>query len=682
MLSLSLAQHRAAGLNIAGMFIIHQGLGMSRLARIAAAIFIALPFFFAPAFAAPDDDFLAARDAFNARNSIRLDQSARKLQGHPLAPFAQYWQLSLNLDAAKPEEVKVFLDSYADVYVSDRLRVDWLKVLGKQKQWAAFQAELPRLVNEDTEITCYQLQARLALQATDSAEPPLREKLPLTEAKRIWFSGTDLASSCNPLFEQLAEEELLSVDDVFARLRLALEAGNVSVARYVTQYLPAKYQSGVKPLESIADNPARFLEKRSFDLSTRGGREMVFFAVHRIARTDPAQAIHRWTTISAQFSADEQAYVAGQIAVHLARRHESNALAWFAYAKEAPLSDFQLGWKARAAMRAQDWNTLLSATAWMSETEKRRPEWRFWHARALKSLGRPVAADEQFAILSREHHFYGQLASEELGALIGPPALTYKPTEEEIKAIAANPALQRAIIFYRLSLRLEGVREWTWAIRKFDDKQLLAAAEWARRNDLYDRAINTADRTQQLHDFSLRFPAPHLETMQGYTKSLNLDDAWVYGLVRQESRFIQVAKSSVGASGMMQLMPATAKWVAQKLGMKSFSLGVVNQLDTNFALGTYYLKHVQDTLSGSPVLATAAYNAGPGRAKRWQEMRPMEAAAYIESIPFNETRDYVKKVMSNSAYYAAQFGNPLTSLKKRLGIIPGKSKEELPSDEP
>lgn len=653
---------------------IYQGLGKLRISLFTAGLFISLQFIFSPAFAAPDDDFLAARDAYTVRNNLRLEQYARKLSGHALAPFAQYWQLSLSLDTSKPEDVKAFLDSNADVYVSDRLRAEWLKILGKQKQWASFQAELPLLVNEDPDVNCYQLQARLAAVPTD--------KTPLAEAKRLWFSGSDLPSSCNPLFEQLADEELLSVEEVFARLRLALEAGNVSVARYVVQYLPSKYQSSVKPLESVADQPARFLEKRDYDLTARGGREMAMFAIHRIARTDPEQAIHRWQSIKAPFNAEEQAYVAGQIALHLARRHEPNALVWFAYAKEAPLSDLQLGWKARAAMRAQDWTALLSAIAWMSETEKRRPEWRYWYARALKSLGRGGAADEQFAVLAREHHFYGQLAAEELGALIGPTLMTYKASEEEIKSIASNPTLQRALHLYRLNLRLEGIREWTWAIRKFDDKQLLAAAELARRNDLYDRAINTADRTQQLHDFSLRFPAPHRETMQNFTKTLNLDDAWVYGLVRQESRFVQAAKSSVGASGMMQLMPATAKWVAKKLGMKSFSVGVVNKLDTNFALGTYYLKHVQDSLSGSPVLATAAYNAGPGRARRWQEMQPMEAAAYVESIPFTETRDYVKKVMSNSAYYAARFGDPVTSLKKRLGIIPGRSKEALASDEP
>jgi soluble lytic murein transglycosylase len=160
--------------------------------------------------------------------------------------------------------------------------------------------------------------------------------------------------------------------------------------------------------------------------------------------------------------------------------------------------------------------------------------------------------------------------------------------------------------------------------------------------------------------------------MQTYTRQVDLDDAWVYGLIRQESRFQQLAKSSVGASGLMQLMPATAKWVAKKLGLKSFSHGLVNELDTNIALGTYYLKHVYDSLDGSPVLATAAYNAGPGRARRWQDVRPMEGMVYIESIPFNETRDYVKKVLSNASYYASRFGEKLTSLRQRVGTIAGK----------
>ena len=654
---------------------IYQHLTQHVIAQFFCLGLITLQLVFSPARAAPDDDFLAARDAFNARNSARLEQLSPKLQGHLLAPFVQYWQLSLNIENATPEQIMGFIARNDDVYISDRLRQEWLKALGRQKRWDLFQAYYPKLVGEDNEITCYQWQARLENLPADTS--------PLTEAKQLWFSATDLAASCNVIFERLVTEKQLSVDDVFVRLRMALEAGNISVARYITQYLPGPHQASLKALESVAENPARFLAQNKPDVAQRGARELALFAVHRIARTDPENAISHWEPIKARFSTEDQAYVSGQIAYQLARRHAPSALTWYSLAKGAQLSNLQLAWQARAAMRAQNWPSLQAAIDAMTEAEQRLTEWRYWKARGLKATGKPVAANEILVQLARETNFYAQLATEELGPLIGPVKATYKPTETEVSAMAALPTFQRSIALYRLNLRLDGTREWVWGIRNFDDKQLLAAAELARRNDLIDRSINTADRTQQLHDFALRYPSPHFDLMQTFTKPLNLDEAWVYGLVRQESRFISNARSTVGASGMMQLMPATARWVAKKIGMTGFSAGVVNQLETNFALGTYYLKHVQDTLSGSAVLATAAYNAGPGRARRWQDANTMDAAAYIESIPFNETRDYVKKVMSNSTYYAARFGDSASSLKKRLGVIPGKRSKEVDlSDEP
>lgn len=627
------------------------------------------------AHASADSDFLAARDAYIARNAPRLDQYARKLQNYVLAPWVQYWQLSLAIDSTDAATLQRFLDRYPDSYLSDKLRGEWLKALGKQEEWEQFQAVYPRLVNEDTEITCYQLQARLDSVAEDST--------PLQEAKRLWFATGDLPASCNPLFERLVEDKLLTVDDVYARLRLALEAGNVTVARYITQYLPATHQATLKNLESIADNPARFLDRGNYSTASRAAREMALFAVHRIARSDPQAAISRWEAIRGHFSAEERAYIAGQIAFHLARWHQANALSWFEYAKDAQLTDVQLGWKARAALRAQNWTALMQAIDSMSDAEQRRSEWRYWKGRALKNTGKQVAADEQWVSLSKEQNFYGQLAGEEIGPVIEPLVITYKPTEDEVKAMAALPGIQRALALYKLNLRTEGMREWQWSLRSFDDRQLLAAAELAQRNELYDRSINAADRTRQMHDFALRYPSPHRDAMHSYTKRLNLDDAWVYGLMRQESRFVSVAKSTVGASGMMQIMPDTARWVAKKLGMKSFNIGLLHHMDTNFALGTYYMKHVLDVFNGNAVLATAAYNAGPGRARRWQDAKPMEAAIYIESIPFSETRDYVKKVMSNSVYYAARFGAAPVSLKQRLSVIPGKgAAADDASDEP
>ncbi|MGA0025190.1 MAG: lytic transglycosylase domain-containing protein, partial [Burkholderiales bacterium] len=150
---------------------------------------------------------------------------------------------------------------------------------------------------------------------------------------------------------------------------------------------------------------------------------------------------------------------------------------------------------------------------------------------------------------------------------------------------------------------------------------------------------------------------------------LDLDEAWVNGLIRQESRFIVRARSSAGASGLMQLMPATARWVAGKIGLRNWHWSKVTEVDTNISLGTYYLRHVLDTLDGSPVLASAAYNAGPGRARGWRADDGMEAAIYAESIPFSETRNYVKQVMANSSYYAHNFSRQLQSLKARIGVI-------------
>jgi soluble lytic murein transglycosylase len=244
------------------------------------------------------------------------------------------------------------------------------------------------------------------------------------------------------------------------------------------------------------------------------------------------------------------------------------------------------------------------------------------------------------------------------------------------------PAIRRALALYEMNLRYEANREWIWAVRGLDDRRLLAAAEVAQRHGWYDRAINTADKTQQLHNFSLRFPAPHRDVMQEQARQVGLDEAWVYGLIRQESRFVQQARSGVGASGLMQLMPGTARWVAKRLGMKNFRQSLVNQLDTNVALGTYYLKYVLDKLDGQPLLATAAYNAGPSRAIKWRSEAPMEGAIYAETIPFAETRSYAQKVMSNAVYYGNQFGRQLQSLKQRLGTITrGSGKIECGGDD-
>ena len=116
-------------------------------------------------------------------------------------------------------------------------------------------------------------------------------------------------------------------------------------------------------------------------------------------------------------------------------------------------------------------------------------------------------------------------------------------------------------------------------------------------------------------------------------------------------------------------MPPTARWVAHRTGRATMRKPQLEDPELNIQLGAYYLRYVLDKLDGQPVLGAAAYNAGPGRAQAWRGSVPLEGAIYVETIPFNETRDYAKKVLANAMYYQAQLGLRYVALKDRLGTV-------------
>jgi soluble lytic murein transglycosylase len=620
--------------------------------------------------ASQDDDFISMRQAFQTGDATGVAFYAQRLQGHVLEPYAAYYQLRPQLEntiVVSADTIKKFLYRYQDSPLGDRLQGEWLKVLGKTQQWELFAEMYPSLINRDAELTCYSLQQRFASK-DDNA---------FNEARSIWFNGRDLPESCTPLFEALIAAGSLKVEDVWTRLRLALEVGNVSVAKRINQYLPSNQALNERKLGAAADNPLRYLEKHRNEIKTRADREIALFAMLRLLRSGPDQAYVYWPRIRGRFNDADHSYFMVQVADQAARRLNPNALKWFreAASTSAPalLSDAQLGWKTRAALRIRDWELVSETIDAMSGVEQQAGVWRYWKARALKVRGDIGEANAILAPLSAEHNFYGQLAEEELGLVIAAAPEPYKAATDDITVVSRLPGVQRALALYRMNLRAEAAREWAWAIRDFDDRRLLAAAEIARRDGIYDRAIHTADKTVLQHDFSLRFLAPHRDALSDLVKQQELDEAWVYGLIRQESRFITDAKSSAGAMGLMQLMPATAKWVAKKMGMQNYHKTLATEVNTNLTLGTYYLKHVLTLLDNQPLLASAAYNAGPRRAWQWRDEKPLEGAIYAETIPFNETRDYVKKVMSNSMYYASNFGHQMKTLTQRLGIVSPKS---------
>ena len=601
-----------------------------------------------------------AQQAFAARKLANLERAARDVpDDHVLLPYVEYWRLALS---SRNDDARIadFLARYPGSRLAEMLRADWLKSLGAREAWPQYLAEYPRLVKPDPAHQCYAYRAEWSQGRLVSQR----------EAVALWFTGRDMPSACTPLFSQLVEAGLINQEDIWRRFRLALDAGNTGVARVVANMMAAEDRPSTARLDQAARDPARWLNGESPDMSQRGDREIALYALDQLARRNSGDAEQALRKRLSQFSQAEANAAWARLATWAARRHETVALPWFQQAGEVAVNDVQREWWVRAALRTGDWATVLRVINSMGNAMQTQPEWRYWRARALQAAGQRLAANVIFLPLSREHHYYGQLAQEELGPVAQAPAINIKVGGDDVAAIERDPGIARALALQELGLRHDANQEWNWAIRELTDLKLLAAAELARRRDWYDRAINTAERTRELHDFELRFLTPYRELAQQAARENQIDEAWVYGLMRQESRFINVARSGVGASGLMQIMPATARWIAQRLGIKRFNPSEMQDPAKNIQFGAFYLKHVQTTLDDSPVLATAAYNAGPGRAQRWRDSEPMEAAVYIESIPFSETRDYVKKVMSNAMYYAARFGQPSVLLKDRLGTVP------------
>ena len=600
---------------------------------------------------AADKLFIELRDAARKNDVNRSGQLAAALVNYPYTDYVRYFRIKPQLfdkgnearaDTIVDEEVHAFLRAYEGTAIADRLRNDWLLVLGKRKDWGQFDKEYPLfMLDDDTNVKCHALRSRFAKQ-----EDPKRIG---EDALKIMIDPRNFGSACQELVPMLVQAKGLTIGQAKALGRAAAEMN----------------------LETIGK---------------RIGGEDPIAAVVRSARTDASKAYREFVQSNTRFSKEDQAMAWAVIGQFLAKSLDRNAIDAYRRQQQlgfdALLSTESQEWKVRTALRAHDWQLTKDTIEKMNPTVRQRdPAWTYWYGRAYKELGNSELANLQFKELEDQYSFYGQLAREELGKPILIPAKV-KVSESEIKGMAVRNGFVRGERFYAMNLRFEGNREWNWELRGMGDKQLLAAAEYAKRIHLYDRTVNTADRTKGEHDFSLRYPTPFKEQLSPIAKNIDLNLAWAYGLIRQESRFITNASSSVGASGLMQVMPNTAKYVAKKIGMNSYTNERLKDTQTNLTLGSHYLNMVLQDLDGSWVLASAAYNAGPSRPKSWREKltQSTEGAIFVESIPFNETRTYVKNVLANATYYSLLMDGKSSTMKQRLGTIQPKTAvlSELP----
>ena len=705
-----------------------------------------------------DATVVAAKDAARTRDRARLlaARDALIAAQHPLAPWADYWYFQIRQVELSPAEVDEFLARWPDSYVADRARNDWLLELGRRQNWSAFLRVQPGFrMNDDREVACYGLLARQQMGAWAGSAGDQRE-----QARAAWFAQKDGDNGCDAMAKTLLSAGILKTDDVWRKLRLAVESDKPKAVQQAARLLGDPVAQAVARLMS---QPQAFLtggdaaqgggtsvasrspgasmgpvkdSKAKRQAANKAGKAkpnlmllpietppeakgpLNVLAFIRWAGSDPqgaAQAISdpsvrtRWG-----WRSEEAAWAWAQLGRSAAWRLQPDAASYYeraltdralaAAAGELRLgaargdlgwSNETLAWMARVGLRGAvtgtpaRWTLVEQALEAMPADMQQDATWQYWRAKMLQARGGEANRQHAREWLAKAAHpltFYGQLAAEELqGAPAKTPARPPALTESDLAQARALPGVDRALRLLDLGWRTEAVKEWNYTLSYgkpggLSDRELRAIAEEACRREIWDRCINSSDKTRQEVDLSQRYPTPFREDVLRAAQDVGLDPAYMYGLIRQESRFIVSARSNVGASGLMQVMPATAAWTARKLGI-DYHPGLITDRLTNLRIGAGYLKLVLDDLQGSQAMAAAAYNAGPSRPRRWREGTRMDAAVWVENIPFSETRDYVKKVLANATVYAAVLhGTPL-SVRNRLGATIGPRADSAPPPE-
>ena len=644
------------------------------IAALVCIVAVALPGYAARAQAVDvarnDQAVLDMAQAFKLGERKQLAQLLPQAKGSLLEPWAAYWDMSLRLDQADKAEIESVLARYAGSYQEDRLRADWLLQLGRNREWATFRTQLPLYrMADDRSIQCYALWSDYLASGADVAK----------QLQELWLAQREPDEACADAAQELIKARNMPAQAAWLRARLGMENDRLKVTTQAVAALDTKW---VKTVAAIYQSPAKYLNDKLTALRPQT-REFVSLALIRLAYLEPQDAAVEVDKLQwrAQLTGEERSWIWGVIGKRAAQKGQDNALSYYQKGRLDQMHEDQVLWALRAALRAGQWAQVEAAFAALPPALRAEPTWVYWQARAVLAQKPSEAARVQalanLQSIAGIRGFYEQLALEELGQRSTLPTKPLPPTPEEKDNARKNSGLQRALYAIALGLRSEGVREWNYAISLhtkggMDDRSLLAAAELACHAEVWDRCINTSDRSKALIDMEQRFPMPFKAGVLARAQSIGLEPAYVYGLIRQESRFVMDARSVVGASGLMQVMPATAKWTAKKIGINDFTPAKLTDRDTNIAIGTGYLKLVLDTFQGSMPLAAAAYNAGPSRARTWRGASGapvLEAAIWAENIPFNETRDYVKKVLSNTTLYAAMISGQPQSIKARLGNV-------------
>ncbi len=610
-----------------------------------------------PHWQAQRQQFQQAYQALLREDWAEAEAISAQLTEYPLYYYLRYRYFKPDVQAVPTGELVQFFAQFRDAPLVEMLRRGWLLQLGQQQQWADYlRLYTP---HSDKRLECLAIRAHLGV------GEPLADWL--DTIANVWLVGKSLPGECDPLFELLYTSPRMTDDLVWQRLRYSLNANNSKLAAFLRNKLVStQAQARADAWLKLHNEPQQALA--SLDLADgEFTREIIRHGVQRLAAKEPAEAWVWWQVHQGDyaFSAHEKGTMARAIALAGAAANVAEARVWLTELPETEVNADVLLARVKLALLAQDWAEMLAVLPQLPPEIQVENQWQYWRARALAQTGDPELAREFFAQAARARDFYGFLAADYLALPHELQEKNFMASEQEpLELYQRYPGVLRAREFYYLAFAPEARAEWETALKAMNRRERAVAAWLASQWGWHDRAISAAADSEAMDDLRIRFPLAFQEEIQIASTESGVAPEYTFATIRQESAFMTFVHSSAGAMGLMQLMPGTAQQVARQLGLAIQSTDDVKSVATNLRLGTAYLRGMLDKFDNHPVAASAAYNAGPGRALRWlRERGCLPADIWIETIPFPETRLYVKRVMEYKAVYRVLLGLPPQPLR-------------------
>lgn len=596
--------------------------------------------------------FLKAEKALAKLDLEAYESLSKGLEDYPLQPYLELKHLSKRLFVATPTEIDAMMAEYGDIPLAHTLRRQWLIHLGRSGQWSTL-----RQVHDGTSggdrLRCLSLRAHLK----DG-----RHSLVMDQVPELWKSGYSLPRACNPLLDYWREHGGLTQELAWTRFHLAVTNGEPGLARYLRRYLDQDDRPLSRLLLDVHSNPERLRKARDFDRNDKRVGQIVAYGMRRLVNQDPERAAEIWPFYRGRFPYEPGAVAAieKRLALLLATRFHPEAATWLAQALSHGEDEALREWQVRVALRDRNWPKVLERIGAMGRELREKPRWQYWQARALDQMDRPAEAQALYETLSDRRTFYGFMAADELGK---PYSLNHQGVtmnSEAIERVQATPGVRRALELYRLD-RLDAARaEWRQAMEKLEKRDVLVASRIAQGWGWHEQGVHGAIATSAWDHLGMRFPLAHRQSFHGAARDYNLDVNWVYALARQESAFQPDAQSHRGAFGLLQLLPATARETAQQAGLSFNGITTLLDPEANIRLGSAHLSSLLERFDNNRILATAAYNAGEYRVSQWidEDSRDLASDIWVETMPYHETRQYVRNVMAYTVIYGYRRGEP------------------------